>query len=203
MGPWPSYISEVLKGARGSAVIHSACRAVALPCYRAALASNLGKSLMPLKSDVPIARPENEAIHGPRILAEEDLPRLNPRCDLGVDVDPCPWLPKTGGLLFFLWDRDSRRTVEVSSLVSRPQYTAISHTWGRWEKVVSGQVKKTNVPGVNGWQVPENTIFDVVSLPKILSRVPATRFVWLDLVCIPQDGSQRARSEIARQAEIF
>ncbi|KAH6971535.1 hypothetical protein BKA56DRAFT_594458 [Ilyonectria sp. MPI-CAGE-AT-0026] len=203
MGPWPSYIPEVLKGARGSAVIHSACRAVALPCYRAALASNLGKSLMPLKSDVPIAWPENEAIHGPRILAEEDLPGLNPRCDLGVDVDPCPWLPKTGGLPFFLWDRDSRRTVEVSSLVSRPQYTAISHTWGRWEKVVAGQVKKTNVPGVDAWQVPENTIFDVVSLPTILSKVPATRFVWLDLVCIPQDGSQRARSEIARQAEIF
>lgn len=203
MGPGFPHISQALNGARRYTAMHAACRAIALPCYRTALTSNLGKVLMPLESDLPIASSEEKVIHGPRILAQEDLAGLNPRCDSGVHVDPCPWLPKAGGLPFFLWDRDSCRTVEVSSLISRPQYTAISHTWGRWEKVEAGQVKKTNIPGVDGWQVPENTIFDVASLPTILSRVPATRFVWLDLVCIPQDGSQRARSEIARQAEIF
>jgi hypothetical protein len=38
----------------------------------------------------------------------------------------------------------------------------------------------------------------------MLSRLPFdVKYVWLDLVCIPQDGSDRQRSEIARQTTIF
>ncbi|KAH7000977.1 hypothetical protein EDB80DRAFT_685951 [Ilyonectria destructans] len=75
---------------------------------------------------------------------------------------------------------------------------------GRWEKVEAGQRRKTVIPGVDGWEVPENTIFDVRFLPDLLAKVPtSTRFIWFDLVCIPQDRSPRAQDEIARQAEIF
>ena len=54
------------------------------------------------------------------------------------------------------------------------------------------------------WPVPSNTVFDVEDLPSILSMVPFnTCFVWFDLVCIPQDGSELQTTEISRQAAIF
>jgi Heterokaryon incompatibility protein (HET) len=122
----------------------------------------------------------------------------------GPNVDPCPWLSEDADLPFYLWDRKTLRTVETASLSERPRYTAISHTWGRWEKKQTGTVKKARVPGVDDWEVPENTKFEVSSLPMNLSQVPtSTRFIWLDLVCIPQDRSPRAIDEIARQAIIF
>jgi hypothetical protein len=81
------------------------------------------------------------------------------------------------------------------------QYTCISHTWGRWEKHSS----PVHVMGVNEWMVPENTIFEVKDLPQILSKAPIpTRFIWFDLLCIPQDKSQKLYLvEVSRQAIMF
>lgn len=119
-------------------------------------------------------------------------------------VTPCPWLNIDSGMPYFLWDKIKRRTVKVEQLSENPAYTTISHTWGRGEKRVGDEVIKTHVDGLEAWEVPENTIFNVTQLPLILSRVPTqTRFVWFDLLCIPQDRSERARKEIAKQAVIF
>lgn len=189
---------------RLDAALCFACRALALPSYFETLASGSVKDLRPLQSQMPIIPPAYTRHSGPKILHETELPGSDPRCLSGVNANPCPWLPKSEGLPFYLWDRHSKQTIQVSSLISRPVYTAISHTWGRWEKMERGRVKMTVVPGVGGWEVPENTIFDVKSLPTLLSKVPSsTRFVWFDLICIPQDHSPKARDEIARQAEIF
>jgi len=47
-------------------------------------------------------------------------------------------------------------------------------------------------------------LFDVELLPDILPRFPLpTRYIWFDLVCIPQDGRPLQNIEIGRQAEIF
>lgn len=97
---------------------------------------------------------------------------------------------------YYLWDVSSQKTVIVHELASCPAYTCISHTWGRW---------RTNsdifVPGVP-WLVPENTLYDVQDLPRQLMQL-GFAFIWLDLFCIPQDGSDRAEKEIANQSAIF
>ncbi|CAN9080865.1 unnamed protein product [Alternaria alternata] len=86
----------------------------------------------------------------------------------------------------------------TADLDFRPQYVAISHTWGRW--VISHPIPVEGVP----WKVPQNSCFNVAELARILSCVPGgLDFVWFDLVCIPQDGSDRGAKEIARQAQIF
>lgn len=36
------------------------------------------------------------------------------------------------GLPYFLWDIEGKRTVQYQELESRPAYTIVSHTWGRW-----------------------------------------------------------------------
>lgn len=122
-------------------------------------------------------------------------------------IDPCSWLRPDDfalGSPYYLWDRLESRTVVTSGLGS-PKYIAISHTWGRWRKRPSSNVFVQGVP----WQVPENTLFGVVSLPSLLALVPfPTRYIWFDLVCIPQDMShpvlgQQAKVEIANQATIF
>ncbi len=180
-----------------------ACHAVTMECYRAAVARKL-PGLRPLKSDLLLTVSQEPELAGLAFLGDSSRPGLDPRCHTGNTVDPCPWLPDDRGLPFYLWDRRSRCTVEVGALQERPVYTAISHTWGRWEEREAGRTKKARVRGVRGWEVPRNTLFDVESIPDILSRVPtSTRYVWLDLVCIPQDYSPRAVEEIARQAVIF
>lgn len=102
---------------------------------------------------------------------------------------------------FYLWDSERRATVEVGKEFGPadcPDYTCISHTWGRWR--IRGQAAE--VPGV-AWPVPENTLYDVRELPEMLSRL-GERYVWFDLFCIPQiRGDPRAEEEIARQAAIF
>ena len=140
----------------------------------------------------------------PRESRETELSGLHPRCSTSPSIECCSWLQEDRGLPFYLWDRVSRRTIEVSSPSERLKYTAISHTWGLWEIKEAGQVKKAEVHGVDGWEVPESTLFDVTSLPTIILRVPtSTQSVWLDLVRIPQDRSPRALDEISRQAAIF
>lgn len=113
---------------------------------------------------------------------------------------PCPWLQRETGqkeLPFFLWDVEERRTVVVKDLSSEPEYCCVSHTWGRWRK------EAISIDGVP-WLVPQNEIFEVKRLPEHLQQIrPSTRFIWIDLFCIPQDGSKKADDEINRQAAIF
>lgn len=54
------------------------------------------------------------------------------------------------------------------------------------------------------WLVPRNTLYDVCSLPEMFLKLgDNTKYLWFDLVCIPQDGSKRANIEISRQSDIF
>ena len=113
---------------------------------------------------------------------------------------PCPWLARETvrkELPFFLWDVEERRTVVVKNLSSEPEYCCVSHTWGRWRK------EAIPIDGVP-WLVPQNEKFEVERLPEHLQQIrPSTRFIWIDLFCIPQDGSKKADDEINRQALIF
>ena len=114
---------------------------------------------------------------------------------------PCPWLRREGKpkeLPFFLWDVEQKRTVTVTELDTDPEeYCCVSHTWGRWRK------EAIPIEGVP-WLVPQNAKFDVERLPEHLQQIqPRIRFIWIDLFCIPQDGSPKADDEINRQALIF
>ena len=120
---------------------------------------------------------------------------------MGSIDKPCPWLPREGKpkeLPFFLWDFEQKRTVIVNELSTDPEeYCCVSHTWGRWRK---DAIPIEGVP----WLVPQNEKFDVERLPEYLQQVrPRIRFIWIDLFCIPQDGSLKAGDEINRQALIF
>ncbi|KAK8051730.1 hypothetical protein PG993_003115 [Apiospora rasikravindrae] len=98
----------------------------------------------------------------------------------------------------YLWDTEQMKTVEFESIPGHPEYICISHTWGRWRRKLA---PAANIPGV-GWRVPTNTRFNVKDLPKKLTHL-GHRYIWIDLFCIPQDGSPEAESEINRQASIF
>lgn len=88
-------------------------------------------------------------------------------------------------------------------MMGSPSYIAISHTWGRWQITHEENTLYATVPGVP-WKVPRNSKFDVESLRMILKQLSnATRYAWLDLLCIPQDRSGLTSKEIARQAAIF
>ena len=86
-----------------------------------------------------------------------------------------------------------------------PDYIAVSHTWGRWRTTPIKYAILPNVP----WPIPENTLFSVTELPSLMTQVPSSeRYVWFDLLCIPQNRSHptlgpRAQIEIAKQASIF
>lgn len=122
----------------------------------------------------------------------------------GPVVEPCPWLPQqtendSKNLPHFLWDSESCMTIETSSLDDYPIYTVISHTWGRWAKG-EPPAEMDGVP----WKVPQNWRFEILELPKLLKLLPSkTRYVWFDLLCIPQDHSALGAKEISRQAQIF
>jgi hypothetical protein len=139
----------------------------------------------------------------------ESMPNLQKNLQLRLDrhipacVEPCPWIPKSSGgnqYPYYLWDKVERRTVHFEGNV--PQYSVISHTWGRFR--IRG--KESIIPDVP-WPVPcldSTLLFDVRSLPGILSRFPvSTRYIWFDLFCIPQDGRALQNIEIGRQAGIF
>ena len=120
---------------------------------------------------------------------------------IGSYDKPCPWLPREGKskeLPFYLWDVEQKRTVIVNELSTNPEeYCCVSHTWGRWRK------DAITIEGVP-WPVPQNEKFDVERLPEHLQQIqPRIRFIWIDLFCIPQDGSPKADDEINRQALIF
>ncbi|KAL8366068.1 hypothetical protein RB595_004717 [Gaeumannomyces hyphopodioides] len=98
----------------------------------------------------------------------------------------------------YLWDADQMRTVNYADLPEPPQYMCVSHTWGRWRRKY---LPAARIPGVP-WRVPRNSRFDVTDLPRRLGSL-GCRFIWFDLVCIPQNGSPEADDEIALQAAIF
>ena len=57
--------------------------------------------------------------------------------------------------------------------------------------------------------MPQNSQFKAGELPYLLTRLPFfVRYIWIDLLCIPQDDSEpefeaTKRQEISRQASIF
>ena len=126
------------------------------------------------------------------------LPDVGPYV-CSVDL-PCPWLPKEHRRKekpFYLWDVERRRTVKVEDLPDEPEYCCVSHTWGRW------RMNDVPIQGVP-WLVPRNEKFDIESLPEHLQRIqPKATYIWIDLFCIPQDGSPKAEDEINRQSLIF
>jgi hypothetical protein len=134
---------------------------------------------------------------------------FGPRRTIPVHIQPCPWLnvrDDNNSLPYYLWDVRNERTRETTSLIREygkcPEYTAISHTWGRWKL----DLPWISLPGVP-WKIPPNSRFRVADLPEILKRSPFD-FVWLDLLTIPQEESSPAmlalqKTEISRQALIF
>ena len=112
----------------------------------------------------------------------------------------CPWLARgdeNKEYPYYLWDVQQKRTVIAKDLPVEPEYCCVSHTWGRW------RMNDIFIEGVP-WLVPRNRRFNVESLPERLQRIrPRTPFIWIDLFCIPQDRSLKAKEEINRQAAIF
>ncbi|KAJ5345751.1 hypothetical protein N7452_003755 [Penicillium brevicompactum] len=106
----------------------------------------------------------------------------------------------------FLWDTETNSTVHtgLASFVRSP-YVCVSHTWGRYKKN-----EKTTLPGCPHWEIPKNSIFEIKDLPRYLQELAKKtqiRYVWFDLVCIPQtreEGwSEIYRQELGNQAAIF
>lgn len=122
-------------------------------------------------------------------------------------IEACPWLKikeADNRRPYFLWDVSKQRTVVVEELKKTPDYLCISHTWGRWPKRGSDGNPEApiQVPGVP-WLVPQNRKFAVQDLPNMLKAEFSSGYIWFDLLCIPQDRSERAFLEISRQALIF
>lgn len=121
---------------------------------------------------------------------------------MGSCIEACPWLDSRRdrtGYPFYLWDVQQKRTVPVNSLPQDPEYVCISHTWGRWHDPAEPFAAVENVP----WLVPRNSRFNVQDLPEMLEAAFDVEFIWLDLLCIPQDRSKLSLLEISRQAAIF
>lgn len=136
--------------------------------------------------------------------------RLTRPGKVGPMITYCPWLSlaEKSGRPGYLWDALERKTIADPGDV---EYAAISHTWGRmadWEKPLKQVV---NVP----WLMVQNTRFDVLEIPNILKQASESlecRYIWLDLVCIPQRNASRKISpqwekihhdQVGIQAKIF
>lgn len=120
------------------------------------------------------------------------------------------------GRPYYLWDTSECRTIETHQFANELDYACISHTWGRW---VDKSKEPFQIPGVP-WPVPRirPERFDVSELPQQVKKL-GHRYIWLDLVCIPQVPNEpwsskhsrqtldewkgKADDEIARQSTIF
>lgn len=122
--------------------------------------------------------------------------------------DVCPWLINSSDeneYPFSLWDTKYNATIQSADINSQIHYSCISHTWGRWRSS-----KSIRLPNVL-WEIPCNTLFNVRNLPLFLRQCAerlGCRYIWFDLVCIPQEFGDtelgnRARLEISRQSLIF
>lgn len=119
----------------------------------------------------------------------------------------------------YLWDLDKGHAVRTKDLDNkRPEYTAISHTWGRWRDPRSGHLLPAETtPKDLMYHIPLSRLrdFNVENISQDLRKLKEkvnTDYVWLDLVCLPQgiegtrlsDRSEQLKErEIARQAWIF
>lgn len=122
------------------------------------------------------------------------------RDQIPASIEVCHWLPVTRQWPFYLWDSHIDATIECPP--HGLEYLVISHTWGRWR--TPGDA---HVPGTP-WKVPRNSIFDVEQLPAILRKASSAfgiRYIWMDLVSIPQGNYnfERQQIEIGKQADIF
>ncbi|KAL5088631.1 hypothetical protein Trisim1_006324 [Trichoderma cf. simile WF8] len=118
---------------------------------------------------------------------------------------------RLGGWPEYLWDLKSSRTVRTSALgYPRPNYTTISHTWGRSVLPGPGCI----IPGGLLYPIPLNKAFDVNALPdnlKALQNKISSPFIWIDILCIPQGDEDTMKAEdkkirlreIGRQRQIF
>ncbi|KAL4991796.1 hypothetical protein BDW68DRAFT_151330 [Aspergillus falconensis] len=123
-------------------------------------------------------------------------------------ISSCPWLgceENPDHLPRYLWDVKLKRTVATAELPNKViLYAIVSHTWGRWRN--RGVME--DVRGVP-WRIPQISRYDVTQLPQMIEQAGfAEPYVWMDLLCIPQDMSvpwqqSACRSEIPRQVAIF
>jgi Heterokaryon incompatibility protein (HET) len=182
----------------------ASCQRIAYSCLKTVL-----KPISPLSS-LQIPGSEGSQCHDMPLSGPNQIGRI-----IGATIEPCPWLSlkqrtwldgkeSRDCLPFYLWDREARRTVKVCDLEELPEYLVVSHTWGRWREN-SPPVSVKGVP----WDVPRISRFDVQALPDMLYDTQFnTPYIWIDLFCIPQTGSDPvfikiASDEIARQAAIF
>ena len=130
----------------------------------------------------------------------------------GASSSACGWLEEINvseDLPHYLWDVKARRAVLTKNLSGPIEYTAISHTWGRYKKKDYTKFPKIYLDGMKEWSIPQNSKFKVEQLPEILASVPFnTPYIWFDLVCIPQEPMDEqlifiSVQEIGRQAKIF
>lgn len=153
-----------------------------------------------------------------KYLSSEEIRRLKQATFLksglraGASLSPCGWLEKINAsedIPHYLWDVKGRRTVLTKDLSGQIEYTAISHTWGRYRYKDYTKFPKISLDGMKEWSVPQNSKFKVEQLPDILASVPFnTPYIWFDLVCIPQEPIDEqlifiSAQEIGRQAKIF
>jgi hypothetical protein len=100
----------------------------------------------------------------------------------------------------WLWDTREARTVPVSEACIDEGYIVISYTWGRWR---AGTRKEEGT----SWSLPEiraDVCGDMMqSLKQIMATIPASRYFWVDVLCINQDDAAEKEEEIAKQAAIF
>ena len=159
--------------------------------------SVLSRSTLPAREHQPFSTTQL-----PKLKKTHQVVRHRP---MTASIEPCSWISSHESRLpFYLWDKTENRTVTTEGLQS-PDYAAISHTWGRWRLQPAVDAHVEGVP----WPIPENSLFQVRNLPWLMTQVPThTRYIWFDLLCIPQNMSDphfgpRAQIEIANQAEIF
>ena len=153
-----------------------------------------------------------------KYLSSEEIDRLKQATFLksglraGASLSPCGWLEKINAsedLPHYLWDVKERRTVLTKDLSGQIEYTAISHTWGRYKYKDYTRFPKIYLDAMKEWSITQNSKFKVEQLPDILASVPFnTPYVWFDLVCIPQEPIDEqlifiSAQEIGRQAKIF
>jgi hypothetical protein len=141
-------------------------------------------------------------------IPSSDKPRLGdfPQ-PIPTILDPCSWLKsdQANGLPWYLWDIKNSRVIETAQISSgNPRYAIVSHTWGRLR---DGDAMES-VCGVP-WRVPKITRYDVRQLPRMIIEAGFSEpYIWMDLLCIPQEMSvdwqlEICKAELPRQLAIF
>ena len=196
---------DTLYNVRHEASMRAFCQQLSMEVYHDALKISQA-ALYSFPTDCSVRNGQRESrnneCHTNHPLPQKSL-SSPPPLGLGPLVKTCRWLDTERSFLkqdmpYYLWDRCRHRTIATRDLDTFVDYTAVSHTWGRW--TMGKPVKVKGVP----WRVPPNRKFEVRKLGTRLGGLRCgTRYIWIDLFCIPQDGSAIGAAEIARQAQIF